>query len=69
MKTAVITGSTRGLGLEMAQLFHKKGWNVVLNGVNPQRLATAMEQLRPSPAAGRWTALRAASPRRRTSRR
>lgn len=45
MKTVVITGSTRGLGWEMAQLFHKNGWNVVLNGVNEQRLAAAIETL------------------------
>ena len=52
MKTAVITGSTRGLGWEMAQLFHKNGWNVVLNGVNPQRLATAMDALRQAEGSG-----------------
>ena len=46
MKTAVITGSTRGLGWEMAQLFHKNGWNVVLNGVNAARLETAVSALR-----------------------
>ena len=32
MKTAVITGSTRGLGFEMAKRFHAAGWNLVLNG-------------------------------------
>ncbi len=46
MKTVVITGSTRGLGWEMAQLFRKNDWNVVLNGVNPERLETAIEKLR-----------------------
>ena len=34
MKTVVITGSSRGLGFEMALRFRKAGWNVVLNGVN-----------------------------------
>ena len=53
MKTAVITGSTRGLGWEMARLFHKNGWNVVLNGVNPQRLATAMDALRQAEGGGK----------------
>ena len=52
MKTAVITGSTRGLGWEMARLFHKNGWNVVLNGVNPQRLATAIDTLRQAEGSG-----------------
>ena len=50
MKTAVITGSTRGLGFEMAKRFHAAGWNLVLNGVNPQRLEQAVETLRAMPA-------------------
>ena len=52
MKTVVITGSTRGLGLEMARLFHKNGWNLVINGVNPQRLEKAAEELRALPGDG-----------------
>ena len=52
MKTAVITGSTRGLGFEMARLFHKNGWNLVINGVNPQRLEKAAEELRALPGDG-----------------
>ena len=52
MKTAVITGSTRGLGLEMARLFRKNGWNLVINGVNPQRLEKAAEELRALPGDG-----------------
>ena len=28
MKTVVITGSTRGLGLEMAKCFRKTGWRL-----------------------------------------
>ena len=40
MKTAVITGSTRGLGLEMAKRFRAAGWNLVLNGVNPDKKCT-----------------------------
>lgn len=45
MKTVVITGSTRGLGFEMAKLFRKNGLNVVLNGVNTQRLEDAADKL------------------------
>ena len=41
MKTVVITGSSRGLGFEMAQRFRKNGLNVVINGVNPKRLEAA----------------------------
>ena len=52
MKTAVITGSTRGLGFEMAKRFHAAGWNLVLNGVNPQRLEQAVEKLRAMPGGG-----------------
>ena len=52
MKTAVITGSTRGLGFEMAKLFRKNGWNLVINGVNPQRLEKAAEELRALPGDG-----------------
>lgn len=41
MKTIVITGSSRGLGLEMAKEFHKNGHTVVLNGTNVQKLEAA----------------------------
>lgn len=34
MKTAVFTGSTRGLGFEMARKFRMNGVNVVINGLN-----------------------------------
>ena len=58
MKTVVITGSTRGLGWEMAKLFHKNDWNVVLNGVNPERLTSAVEKLKAENGRGcRWAAL------------
>ena len=52
MKTAVITGSTRGLGFEMAKLFHKNGWNLVLNGVNPARLEKAVSELKQAEGGG-----------------
>lgn len=52
MNTVVITGSTRGLGLEMAKCFRASGWNVVVNGVNQERLETAIMVLRKSPGAG-----------------
>ena len=52
MKTAVITGSTRGLGMEMAKRFRAAGWNLVLNGVNPERLEQALQKLRAEPGAG-----------------
>lgn len=46
MRTVVITGSTRGLGLEMAKLFRKNGFNVVINGVNSSRLASSVSMLK-----------------------
>jgi NAD(P)-dependent dehydrogenase (short-subunit alcohol dehydrogenase family) len=48
IKTVVITGSTRGLGYEMAKAFLCNGWNVVINGVNEERLkrkSISMRQL------------------------
>ncbi|WP_026659789.1 SDR family NAD(P)-dependent oxidoreductase [Butyrivibrio sp. AC2005] len=45
MKTVVITGSTRGLGYEMAKVFLRNDWNVVINGVNENRLNHAVESL------------------------
>ena len=46
VKTVVITGSTRGLGYEMARKFRQEGTNVVINGVNQNRLEEAIEKLR-----------------------
>lgn len=45
MKTAVITGSTRGLGFEMAKVFRKNGVNVVINGQNEERMNAAKQKL------------------------
>ncbi len=53
MKTVVITGSSRGLGWEMAQCFRKSGMNVVLNGVNPDRLQKAKLALEAMPGDGK----------------
>ena len=53
MKTVVITGSTRGLGFEMAKLFRQNNWNVVLNGISPERLEKAKEALNTLPGSGK----------------
>ena len=53
MNTVVITGSTRGLGFEMAKRFRAADWNLVLNGVNQERLEQAVQKLRSLPGAGR----------------
>ena len=36
MKTVVITGSARGLGLEMAKVFKEKNVNIVLSDLNEE---------------------------------
>ena len=46
MKTAVITGSTRGLGYEMAKDLRRYGLNVILNGSNAERLEGAVNALK-----------------------
>lgn len=53
MKTVVITGSTRGLGFEMAKLFRAEGWNLVINGVNAERMQASTETLRAIAGAGK----------------
>ena len=53
MKTVVITGSSRGLGWEMAKRFRKFGMNVVLNGVNSDRLQKAKQALEVMPGDGK----------------
>lgn len=45
-RTALITGSSRGLGLAIAQGMAKAGASVILNGVNAERLDAAAEELR-----------------------
>ena len=44
-RTAVITGSARGLGFEMAKNFKLKGFNVVVSDINEENLAKAVEAL------------------------
>ncbi len=46
MKNVVITGSTRGLGLEMTKEFLKAGCNVTISGSKPQSFDKAKEELK-----------------------
>lgn len=46
MKNVVITGSTRGLGLEMAKEFLKAGCNVTISGSKPESFDNAKEELK-----------------------
>ena len=52
MKTVVITGSGRGLGFEMAKVFHRNNYHVVLNDINEQRLEDAKAELSAMPGEG-----------------
>ena len=45
MKTVVITGSARGLGLEMAKVFRQNNLNVVISDLNEEKLQLAKEEL------------------------
>jgi len=44
-KTALITGARSGIGFGAAKAFLEKGWNVVLNSRNAEKLAAAAEDL------------------------
>lgn len=46
MKTVVITGSARGLGLEMAKVFKKNNFNVVISDLSEENLQVAEEKLK-----------------------
>ncbi len=46
-KTSLITGSSSGIGLDIARAFLDRGSNVVLNGRNPDKLTTVAEKLGP----------------------
>jgi len=45
MKTVVITGSARGLGLEMAKVFRTNDVNVVISDLSEEKLEKAKQQL------------------------
>jgi len=43
--TAIVTGASSGIGLDIARTFLNRGGNVVLNGRNPEKLAAAADEL------------------------
>src|SRR5262249_14104559 len=44
-KTALVTGSSSGIGFEVARRFLEAGWNVLLNGRNGRRMRAAAQAL------------------------
>jgi NAD(P)-dependent dehydrogenase (short-subunit alcohol dehydrogenase family) len=44
-KTALITGATRGLGLALARALAGRGWNLILDGRNGERLRAVRNEL------------------------
>ncbi len=44
-KTVVVTGAGSGIGLAVAEIFVRKGFNVVLNGRTKEKLVRASEQI------------------------
>lgn len=47
MRTALITGATRGLGLELARRLARRRWNLIIDGRDPVRLGAARDELAP----------------------
>lgn len=45
-KTALITGASSGIGLELARLFARDGYDLAIVARNPEKLAAAAEALR-----------------------
>jgi NAD(P)-dependent dehydrogenase (short-subunit alcohol dehydrogenase family) len=45
IQTTIVTGSSSGIGLDIAKTFLNQGSNVVLNGRNPEKLAAAASEL------------------------
>lgn len=55
MSTAVITGSTKGIGHAMAREFRRHGYDVVVSGRTAEAVAQAVEALQEAPGNGRVT--------------
>lgn len=47
MRTALITGASRGLGLALARALARRGWNLIIDGRDAERLRAARDELAP----------------------
>jgi NAD(P)-dependent dehydrogenase (short-subunit alcohol dehydrogenase family) len=45
MRTALITGASRGLGLALARALARRGWNLIIDGRDAQRLRAVRDEL------------------------
>ena len=45
-KVAIITGATGGIGFEVARTLGKKGYTVILNGIEDEAGAKRVEELK-----------------------
>lgn len=63
-KVAVVTGSTKGIGLAVAEALHEAGARVVVSGRDPGRLEAATQSLSAATGSGERVAARACDVRR-----
>jgi len=45
MRTALVTGATRGLGYALARGLAARGWNLIIDGRNPRQLRSVRDEL------------------------
>ena len=45
MRTALITGASRGLGLALARALARRGWNLIIDARDPERLRAIRDEL------------------------
>ena len=45
-RTALVTGSTDGIGQHTAEKLAEDGWEVLIHGRNPKRIAATLERIK-----------------------
>ena len=47
MKTALVTGGSRGIGFGVVKALAAEGWNILINGMRPEEsVAAVLEEIR-----------------------